>query len=98
MVILFIPLADTVIAFGRRIASGKSPFKADLGHIHYKLLERFGSHKRASFVLSSVSGIFSAFGLIFLFVSVKYRSILVFVTIVSISLLFYFVWMKDTKT
>jgi len=90
LVILIIPIVETVTSFLRRLANGKSPFKADFEHIHYKLLNRFESHKRASFVLSSLSGLFSALGTIFIFVGVKYRTLLVLIVIVGVTLLFFY--------
>jgi UDP-GlcNAc:undecaprenyl-phosphate GlcNAc-1-phosphate transferase len=36
--IFALPLMDTVFVFCKRIASGRSPFRADKQHLHHKLL------------------------------------------------------------
>jgi UDP-GlcNAc:undecaprenyl-phosphate GlcNAc-1-phosphate transferase len=54
---LAIPLCDTVFAFFRRLLHGQSPFKADRGHFHHKLLDMGLSQKQAVAVLYSVSAI-----------------------------------------
>lgn len=54
---LAIPLSDTVFAFFRRLFHGQSPFKADRGHFHHKLLDMGLSQKQAVAVLYSVSAI-----------------------------------------
>ena len=77
LIILFIPLFDTCWAFLRRIKEHKSPFVADKKHVHHRLLSKFGNHKKASFVLSSISGIFSVFGIVVAFLDVKYRTFFV---------------------
>ena len=37
---LAVPLSDTLFAFVRRIVHGQSPFQADRGHFHHKLMDR----------------------------------------------------------
>ncbi len=52
-----IPLADTVFAFFRRIVHGQSPFHADKGHFHHRLLAMGLSQKQAVAVLYGVSAV-----------------------------------------
>ncbi|MBM7825840.1 UDP-GlcNAc:undecaprenyl-phosphate GlcNAc-1-phosphate transferase [Arcanobacterium pluranimalium] len=49
--ILVIPLVDMVWAVFRRLRQGKSPFEADAGHLHHRLLRRGHSHRAAVLVL-----------------------------------------------
>ena len=51
------PISDTFAAFFRRIAHGQSPFKADRGHLHHKLLDMGLSQKQAVAVLYTLSAI-----------------------------------------
>lgn len=44
LVLLSIPLADSIVAFIRRLGAGKSPFQADKQHIHHRLLKLGLSH------------------------------------------------------
>ena len=52
-----VPLADTVFAFFRRIVHGQSPFHADKGHFHHRLLAMGLSQKQAVAVLYTISGV-----------------------------------------
>ncbi|MDR1740749.1 MAG: undecaprenyl/decaprenyl-phosphate alpha-N-acetylglucosaminyl 1-phosphate transferase [Synergistaceae bacterium] len=38
-----VPVLDTLFAFSRRVARGKSPFYPDKGHLHHIIMERIGS-------------------------------------------------------
>ncbi len=52
---LGLPLVDTLMAITRRILSGKSPFHADRGHIHHRLLDRGLSQKQVVSLLYELS-------------------------------------------
>ena len=49
-----LPLADTAVAFVRRALSGRSPFQADRGHIHHRLLDLGLSHRQAVLIIYGV--------------------------------------------
>lgn len=49
-----LPLADTAIAIIRRIAHGKSPFAADRGHLHHKLIDMGFGQKQSVRILYAV--------------------------------------------
>ena len=51
VLVLLIPLFDTTWAVVRRVSHGKSPFAADSGHLHHRLLRRGHSHTKAVLVL-----------------------------------------------
>ena len=61
---LALPLSDTVFAFFRRILRGQSPFHADKGHFHHRLLAMGMSQKQAVAVLYSVSALFGLFAVL----------------------------------
>ena len=54
---LAVPLADTVFAFFRRIFHGQSPFHADKGHFHHRLIAMGLTQKQAVAVLYGVSAV-----------------------------------------
>ena len=54
---LAVPLADTTFAFFRRIIHGQSPFHADKGHFHHRLLAIGLSQKQAVAVLYGISAV-----------------------------------------
>lgn len=57
---LALPLTDTVFAVVRRVSRGESPFHADRGHIHHRLLALGLTQKQAVAVLYAASGILGA--------------------------------------
>lgn len=56
------PLFDTAFAFLRRVLTGHSPFEADRGHLHHKLLDLGFSQRQAVEILCGVSAIFAVMG------------------------------------
>ncbi|OGK36675.1 hypothetical protein A3F03_03000 [Candidatus Roizmanbacteria bacterium RIFCSPHIGHO2_12_FULL_41_11] len=64
ILILSIPMIDAVYTLLRRIASHKSPFKADWGHFHHRLMEiGWGKRRIAIFywLISFILGVASLF-------------------------------------
>lgn len=51
LLILVIPLVDLIWAVFRRMREGRSPFSADAGHLHHRLLRHGHSHTAAVLVL-----------------------------------------------
>jgi len=60
LVLLAIPIVDSVVCFLRRVADGRSPFSGDLGHVHHILLSLGWSQKKVVLSLYAVSAIFTA--------------------------------------
>ncbi len=54
---LAIPIADMLFAIVRRIMHGKSPFTADRGHIHHKLIDMGFDQKQSVLILYCLSAI-----------------------------------------
>jgi UDP-GlcNAc:undecaprenyl-phosphate GlcNAc-1-phosphate transferase len=57
MVVLAIPLVDTLFAFTRRVLSGKSPFWGDRGHLHHRLLDAGLTKKQVALFYWSVTSL-----------------------------------------
>ncbi|MFI7012115.1 MraY family glycosyltransferase [Streptomyces sp. NPDC050145] len=51
LTVIAIPFADLVLAIVRRTWNGQSPFAADRGHLHHRLLEIGHSHSRAVLIM-----------------------------------------------
>jgi len=64
LIVLGLPIADTLFAVGRRAYLGKSPFSADRGHIHHRLLDRGLTHRGAVLVLWSICVVLAASALL----------------------------------
>ncbi|WP_286252297.1 MraY family glycosyltransferase [Streptomyces graminofaciens] len=61
LTIIAIPAADLILAIVRRTWRGQSPFAADRGHLHHRLLEIGHSHSRAVLIMYFFSAVI-AFG------------------------------------
>ncbi|MFF8384593.1 MraY family glycosyltransferase [Streptomyces kanasensis] len=82
LTIIAIPMADLVLAIVRRTWNGQSPFAADRGHLHHRLLEIGHSHSRAVFIMYFWSALI-AFGA--LTYSVHSASMWIMLPIVTLS-------------
>lgn len=54
---LGLPILDTLLAFGRRVAGGRPVFRADRHHIHHRLLVMGLTHRQAVLLLYVVSAL-----------------------------------------
>jgi UDP-GlcNAc:undecaprenyl-phosphate GlcNAc-1-phosphate transferase len=57
ILVLGLPIFDTLFAILRRIANGKSPMEADRGHLHHRLIDMGLSQKQSVLVMYTVSGL-----------------------------------------
>lgn len=77
ILVLGVPMVDAVYTLGRRIVQGKSPFWADRGHLHHKLLDLGWGRRRIALFYWLVSAILGGIALnlgsqqkLFIFVSI----------------------------
>ena len=67
LIVLGLPIFDTLMAIIRRIIKGKSikaVFKADKGHLHHRIVARGYNQKQAVLILYGISAIFGMFAVI----------------------------------
>ncbi len=57
ILILGLPIFDTVFAILRRILTGKSPMQPDRGHLHHRLLDMGFSQRRVVAILYTLTGV-----------------------------------------
>ncbi|HCC07139.1 MAG TPA: undecaprenyl-phosphate alpha-N-acetylglucosaminyl 1-phosphate transferase [Clostridiales bacterium] len=83
IIVLGLPIFDTMFAIFRRILTGKPIMTPDRGHIHHKLIDKGLSHKNAVLTLYGIS---IAFGILGILVSQKgiYYGLGVFVLLMII--------------
>jgi len=77
LLVLAIPVTDTIWVIGERIKAGNSIFKSDKRHLHYKLMELGWSQRKISLIFYLVT-VFIAF------VALNTRAIGKLITIISI--------------
>jgi UDP-GlcNAc:undecaprenyl-phosphate GlcNAc-1-phosphate transferase len=82
LTMIAIPAADLVLAVVRRTWNGQSPFAADRGHLHHRLLEIGHSHSRAVLIMYFWSALI-AFGAVAF--SVNSSSLWIVLVIVALS-------------
>lgn len=82
LTIIAVPAADFFLAIVRRTWRGQSPFAADRGHLHHRLLEIGHSHSRAVLIMYFWSGLI-AFGT--LAYSVNSAPLLIVLGVVALS-------------
>jgi UDP-GlcNAc:undecaprenyl-phosphate/decaprenyl-phosphate GlcNAc-1-phosphate transferase len=76
IVVLGLPIADTLLAMARRAASGRSLFTADKEHIHHRLMALGFSHRKAVVVLYAASVALAGFALLLTFANSTQAAIL----------------------
>ena len=64
MIILGIPILDTLWAPIRRFVAGQGMFQPDKGHIHHRLMQLGYTHRRAVIILYIITSIFGICGFI----------------------------------
>jgi len=64
LLVLGVPVLDAVWAVVRRLATGKSPFSADRGHIHHLLLDVGLSQKQAVLLIYALALVFGLVALL----------------------------------
>jgi len=67
MIILALPIVDTLSAIFRRYRGHYPIFQADKGHLHHRLLTRGIAHKNVVFILWGISAICSVIALVLVF-------------------------------
>jgi len=81
IILLAVPIADTLKVFFERVISGKHPFAADRSHIHHIVHSRNITHQTTVFVITIYSLLFAANAIIYKFYS-NPVGILVFVILI----------------
>ncbi|MCG2821923.1 MAG: undecaprenyl/decaprenyl-phosphate alpha-N-acetylglucosaminyl 1-phosphate transferase, partial [Candidatus Atribacteria bacterium] len=64
IIILALPIVDTLFAICRRYRGHYPIFQADKGHLHHRLLTRGIAHKNVVFILWGISAICSVIALV----------------------------------
>ena len=87
LIVLGLPIFDTLMAIIRRIIKGKSikaVFKADKGHLHHRLLARGYSQKQAVILLYGISAILGIFAVILIDSGIWKALSFLFIVIIAI--------------
>jgi len=70
---LGVPIADTLLAFMRRVLNGRSPFVADRHHLHHVLFRVGMTSRRAVMIIHAGTGILCICSLLSILLGIKYQ-------------------------
>lgn len=76
ILILFLPIFETIITIIRRISKKQNIFQGDTGHFHYRFLQKEFSETKTTLILTSISFLFSICGVLFEYVNTEIRILL----------------------
>ena len=82
--VLGVPILDAIWAAVRRILSGRSPFSADRGHLHFLLLDVGFTQRQTALIIYSLCIVF---GVIALIASPTQKILAIFALVIIIILL-----------
>jgi UDP-GlcNAc:undecaprenyl-phosphate GlcNAc-1-phosphate transferase len=77
LLILGLPIFDTLFAIIRRLAKGKPIMAPDRGHLHHRLIDKGFSHKTVVIILYGLSAMLAISGLALLFAGLSQALILI---------------------
>ena len=95
--ILALPLTDTSFAIVRRLWNHRSPFYADRGHIHHRLLDLGWSQRLSILVLYSLCALLTALTLIANTVNEEISDIITAATGITLVLVFFFACQYESR-
>ncbi len=90
MSVFGLPLFDTAFAVIRRLLHGQSPFHADRGHIHHRLIDMGFGHRRSVLTLYAICGILGI-AAVMLTLPVLYPAVIIIICALALFLLTSFV-------
>jgi UDP-GlcNAc:undecaprenyl-phosphate GlcNAc-1-phosphate transferase len=82
LLVLALPLFDTLFAFLRRIVTGRNPMHRDRGHFHHRLIDMGLSQRQAVTVMYAVSVIL---GLVAIIMTAMEESMLILLAVAVLS-------------
>lgn len=59
LLLLFVPILDTILAMSRRVIKGESVSKADRQHLHHQLLKKTKSTRKTVLIMYAINALFA---------------------------------------
>lgn len=82
LIVFGLPIFDTSFAFARRILQGRSPFSADRGHLHHRLIDAGFNQKQSVMILYAICSILGILGIL-----LAENKILIFLIMLGVSII-----------
>ncbi len=97
LLIFAFPIADTSFAIIRRVLSGKSPFQADRGHLHHRLVDMGFTQKKTVTILYSICGLLGMVAVFMCENMFAINNVIKSVAMIVIALAIFFIYMLLLK-
>jgi UDP-GlcNAc:undecaprenyl-phosphate GlcNAc-1-phosphate transferase len=97
LIVFALPIMDTALAITRRKMAGKPISEPDANHIHHLLMKKYGSVKKAVFVLYGMSALFAIVGVTLAWVHLSVEVGAWFIYVIA-ALMFGLIGMKAIKS
>ena len=97
LIVFALPIMDTALAITRRKMAGKPISEPDANHIHHILMRKYGSVKKAVFVLYGMSSLFALVGVVLAWVQIT-GQLRAWIIYVIAAVIFGFIGMKAMKS
>lgn len=65
LLLLFVPILDTILAMSRRVIKGESIGSADRQHLHHQLLKRTKSTRKTVFIMYGINALFASVSVLY---------------------------------
>ncbi|WP_163539684.1 MraY family glycosyltransferase [Gracilibacillus sp. YIM 98692] len=92
LVILTVPIFDTLFVMLQRLLNGQNIFHRDQKHIHYKLLQQGWSHKETVLIIYSFATCFATLSIIMAYTMMPWKWLVILIYVIVIILFARFVW------
>ena len=92
ILILFIPILDTLLAILRRLIKGESIGKPDKEHVHFQLLNKTASVKKTVIIIYIINALFSAVSVLY---AIGKTDIAIFLYIILMIIAIIFIFKTD---
>ena len=89
MLVLFIPIFDTLLAILRRLIKGESIGKPDKEHVHFQLLNRTSSVRKTVLIIYIINALFSAVSILYA-IGKSTTAIILYLLLMIVALIFVF--------
>lgn len=89
LLVLFVPLFDTVLAIGRRVLKGKSIGSSDKEHLHHQLLKKTKSVRKSVLLMYAINALFACVSIFYTLGNKQQSMILYLVLLVLFAVLIF---------
>ena len=93
--VMFLPIADTVFTFVRRVKSKQLIFSADKKHLHHMIIEKGFSQKTVTLMFWFITLVFGVIALGYMFVPSIIMFIMLFLISILLICLFFYIYKKE---